>query len=270
MFLFIEKTKLSDRRDDFSNESVYLYFPTVSLRCKIESVRLRNQRQLEIFKCIVLQFDNLIQFLGISPDQTWRKSRRGVDMKESTRVREKLGGGYSGIGSVEVAGEILMQLAKFRHPTSLKALSDMCRLTPSKVHRYLSSLSKLGLVFQGAKSGNYSLGRNTILIGLAAMRQNDQIDEVIEQLPELAGKAKSHCFLTVWSKAGPTIIKWERSDDSLVIGLPLGQVLPVSHSASGHVFAAHLGAAITRDLLAQEGFPMATSRFALMRICRPF
>lgn len=173
-------------------------------------------------------------------------------MKESTRVREKLGGGYSGIGSVEVAGEILMQLAKFRQPTTLKALSDLCHLAPSKVHRYLNSLGKLGMVFHGAKSGNYYLGRNVILIGLAAMQQNDQIDEVIEQLKELATKIKSHCFLTVWSKAGPTIIKWERSDDSLIIGLPLGQVLPVSHSASGHVFAAFLEPAMTRDLIAQE------------------
>ncbi len=173
-------------------------------------------------------------------------------MKESTRVREKLGGGYARINSVEVAGEILLQLAKFRHPTTLKNLSAKCQLTPSKVHRYLSSLGKLGLVFQGTRSGNYSLGRNVILIGLAAMQQNDQIDEVIEQLPEFVKKIKHHVFLSVWSKAGPTIIKWERSDDPLLIGLPLGQVLPVSHSASGRVFAALLEKAVTQDLLAQE------------------
>ena len=173
-------------------------------------------------------------------------------MKESTRVRENLGGGYAGINSVEVAGEILLQLAECRHPTTHKALSERCHLTPSKVHRYLSSLAKLGLVFHGTKSGNYSLGKNAILVGLAAMQQNDQIDEVIQQLPELVKKLKHHVFLSVWSMAGPTIIKWERSDDSLVIGLPLGQALPVSHSACGRVFAAFLDAAITRDLIAQE------------------
>src|SRR4051794_25371275 len=113
-------------------------------------------------------------------------------MKESTRVRERLGGGYAGIHSVEVAGGILLKLASFRQPTSLKTLSDVCHLTPSKVHRYLSSMVKLGLVFHGKKSGNYSLGRNAILIGLAAMQQNDQLDEVIEALPELVDKIKCH------------------------------------------------------------------------------
>lgn len=173
-------------------------------------------------------------------------------MKESTRVREKLGGGYAGIHSVEVAAEILLQLANFRQPTSLKTLSDLCRLTPSKVHRYLSSMAKLGLVMHGKKSGNYALGRNAIMIGLAAMQQSDRIDEVIEELPELVAKVKCHVGLSVWSKAGPTIIKWEWSHDPLVIGQPLGQVLPVLHSASGMVFVAFLPPAQTHDLIAAE------------------
>jgi DNA-binding IclR family transcriptional regulator len=145
-----------------------------------------------------------------------------------------------------------MELAKFRHPTTLKTLSARCQLTPSKVHRYLSSLGKLGLVFQGTKSGTYSLGRNAILIGLAAMQQSDQVDDVIQKLPGLVGEIGHHVFLSVWSKAGPTIIKWEWADDPLVVGWPLGQALPVSHSASGRVFAAFLKSAVTRDLLAQE------------------
>ena len=173
-------------------------------------------------------------------------------MKESTRVREKLGGGYAGIHSVEVAAEIMLQLAKFRHPVPLKTLSDLCQLSPSKVHRYLSSLIKLGLIFQGQKSANYTLGRNAVTLGLAAMQQNDQIYEVIEELPNFVRKINRHVLLTVWSKAGPTIIKWERSSDPLVVGLPLGQVLPMTHSAAGLVFSAFLDSELTRELIDKE------------------
>lgn len=90
------------------------------------------------------------------------------------------------------------------------------------------------------------------MIGLAAMQQNDQLDEIIEALPELVGKANCHLVLTVWSKAGPTIIKLARSDDPLLIGMPLGQVLPLTHSASGLVFSAFLERSVTRELIAKE------------------
>jgi DNA-binding IclR family transcriptional regulator len=173
-------------------------------------------------------------------------------MTLATRVHEKLSGKKNGIHSVEVAAEILLQLSYFRQPTSLKSLSERCKLSPSKVHRYLSSLTKLGLIFQGEKSGYYSLGRNAILLGLAAMQQIDQIDDVMEELPTLVKEINCHVALTVWSKTGPTIIKWERSNDSLAVPLQLGQVLPVLHSASGRVFAAFLDISLTRELIAHE------------------
>jgi len=173
-------------------------------------------------------------------------------MALATRVHEKLAGNKAGIHSVEVAAEILLQLANFRQPTSLKSLSERCKLSPSKVHRYLSSLTKLGMTFQGQKSGNYSLGKNAILLGLAAMQHIDQIDDVMEGLPQLVKEIDCHVSLTVWSKTGPTLIKVERSNDSLAIPLMLGQVLPVLHSASGRVFSAFLDAALTRELIVSE------------------
>ncbi|HUQ36799.1 MAG TPA: IclR family transcriptional regulator [Aestuariivirga sp.] len=173
-------------------------------------------------------------------------------MSPPTRVHEKLAGGKAGVYSVEVAAEILLQLANFRQPTSLKSLSERCKLSPSKVHRYLSSLTKLGLAFQGQKSGNYSLGKNAILLGLAAMQHIDQIDDVMEGLPQLVKELECHVYLTVWSKMGPTLIKVERSNDSLAIPLMLGQTLPVLHSSSGRMFLAFLDAAQTRELIANE------------------
>ena len=173
-------------------------------------------------------------------------------MNTPTRVHKKLAGGKAGIYSVEVAAEILLQLANFRQPTSLKSLSERCKLSPSKVHRYLSSLTKLGMTFQGQKSGNYSLGKNAILLGLAAMQHIDQIDDIMEGLPQLVKEIDCHVGLTVWSKTGPTHIKLERSDDLLAVPLLLGQVLPVLHSAPGRVFAAFLDFALTRELIANE------------------
>jgi DNA-binding IclR family transcriptional regulator len=84
------------------------------------------------------------------------------------------------------------------------------------------------------------------------MQQIDQIDDVMEELAILVKEINCHVALTVWSKTGPTIIRWERSDDSLAVPLQLGQVLPILHSASGRVFAAFLDSSLTRELIAQE------------------
>ena len=181
-------------------------------------------------------------------------------MPLETRVHEKLSGQKNGIHAVEVVAEILLQLSHFRQPTSLKLLSERCELSPSMVHRYLSSLIKLGLIFQGQKSGYYSLGRNAVLLGLAAIQQIDQVDEVMEELGILVKEVNCHVALTVWSKTGPTIIRWERSDDRLAVPLQLGQVLPVLHSASGRVFAAFLDTSLTCDLIAQERLSYGDSK----------
>lgn len=173
-------------------------------------------------------------------------------MTLTTRVHDKLTGQKNGIHSVEVAAEILLQLSYFRQPTSLKVLSERCNLNPSKVHRYLSSLTKLGLIFQAQKSGYYSLGKNAVSLGLAAIQQIDQVGDVMDELAFLVREINCHVAITVWSKAGPTIIRWERSNASLAATLQLGQVLPILHSASGRVFAAFLDSSLTRELIAQE------------------
>ncbi len=173
-------------------------------------------------------------------------------MPLATRVYEKLTGQKDGIHAVEVVAEILVQLSHVRQPTSLKVLSERCNLSPSMVHRYLSSMMKLGFIFQGQKSGFYSLGRNAVSIGLAAIQQMDQVDDVMEELGVLVREVNCHVAITVWSKTGPTIIKWERSEDRLAVPMQLGQVLPVLHSASGRVFAAFLDASLTSELIARE------------------
>jgi DNA-binding IclR family transcriptional regulator len=80
----------------------------------------------------------------------------------------------------------------------------------------------------------------------------DQVDDVMEELGALVKEVNCHVAITVWSKTGPTIIRWERSEDRLAVPLQLGQVLPVLHSASGRVFAAFLDSSLTSDLIARE------------------
>ena len=148
--------------------------------------------------------------------------------------------------------QILLKLADFRQSVSLKELSEACHMPPSKVHRYLVSMVKTGVVFQGDKTTNYALGNSAVTIGLAALQQLDFVDQVAEDLSRLATTINCNVALFVWSKSGPTLISWARVMDDVNVPLKLGQTLALLHSATGRVFASYLHRSITGKLLDQE------------------
>ena len=56
--------------------------------------------------------------------------------------------GAQGINSVEIAITILDALAKLKEPTRAIDLADMTGLTKSRLHKYLVSLCRKGILYQ--------------------------------------------------------------------------------------------------------------------------
>ena len=57
---------------------------------------------------------------------------------------------------------------------------------------------------------------------------------------------------SVWGNCGPTIVAWEGAPGSVLPGFPLGLVLPVTASASGKAFAAHLPQDVLTPFIEKE------------------
>ena len=93
-------------------------------------------------------------------------SRSGVPRALERRQR---------VQSAETGMVVLKGLAAIGGSASLTALSAHIDQSPAKVHRYLVSLMQEGLVDQDSTSQHYVLGPALIPIGLAAMRQAEQI-----------------------------------------------------------------------------------------------
>ncbi|KAG0911943.1 hypothetical protein G6F31_021494 [Rhizopus arrhizus] len=70
---------------------------------------------------------------------------------------------------------VLKALGELRGRAGLSVLAARIEESPAKVHRYLVSLMEGGLVGQDAATQQYFLGLETLLLGLAAMRQADPI-----------------------------------------------------------------------------------------------
>jgi DNA-binding IclR family transcriptional regulator len=161
-----------------------------------------------------------------------------------------------GVQSVEVSVTLLTALARHGAAMSLSELGEAAGMAPAKVHRYLASFVDCGMVRQ-RKSGKYDLGPRAAEIGIAAVARIDPVNRAADGLSGLVEETGMSAILAVWGTHGPTVIRWEKAATALVTTLGVGAVLPVTRSATGRVFLAHLPDRLLADLVAAEGTTLA-------------
>ncbi len=145
-----------------------------------------------------------------------------------------------GIGSVETAAAILGALAEGGGQMPLGELADAAGMHRAKVHRYLISLTRTGLVAQPERNGAYSIGPLAISIGLVGLRRVDPIRITYAALPELRDRVDETVFLAIWGDMGVTCIGLEESAHPITLNIRVGSVLPFLSTAAGQVFAAYM------------------------------
>ncbi|MBS0553285.1 MAG: helix-turn-helix domain-containing protein, partial [Proteobacteria bacterium] len=77
--------------------------------------------------------------------------------------------GKHGVQSLEVGMSILKAMATGRRSMMLKDIAAAAGMPPSKVHRYLVSLIRSGLVEQDRLTSRYDLGPFALNLGLVAL-----------------------------------------------------------------------------------------------------
>ena len=157
-----------------------------------------------------------------------------------------------GIQSVEVGQRLLSALAAAPGPLALRDLAAQARMPPSKAHRYLVSYGRVGLVEQEGESGHYGLGRFALELGLAALGRLDPVTVASPVIRELARSLDQTVALAVWANHGPVIVRWVGGDSPVSATLRVGSVMPLSRSATGLAFLAHLPPGRWQTLLKRE------------------
>lgn len=157
-----------------------------------------------------------------------------------------------GINSIEVGLKILKELVRLGHPAPLKDIAKAAAMHPAKVHRYLVSFVREGLVAQNSGNGHYTLGPYALELSLACLARLDAVRVGSTVLEELAAKINESVFLAVWGAAGPTVVDWQPSLSSISASTHTGTVFPLLSSSTGQVFAAHLSEALVEALVEQE------------------
>lgn len=170
-----------------------------------------------------------------------------------------------GIQSVEIAARILRALAEGGGALALRDLAAAAGMHRGKVHRYLVSLARAGLVAREPEAGRYGIGPLAISAGLAGLNRLNPVRLAYEALPALRDRIGETVVLAVWGERGATVIALEDSARPVTLNVRVGSILPLRTSAIGRVFAAHLPEPVLRPVLAAEAKRGAMPAAALAR-----
>jgi len=174
------------------------------------------------------------------------ETRELSEAADSAGAEEKL---RSGIQSIEVGFRLLEVLTRERRAMMLRDLALAAGMSPAKAHRYLVSFLRLGLVAQDPVSGRYELGGFALQMGLARLSRVDGVKLARIALTGLRDEIDQTVGIAVWGNQGPTIVHWMESSHPAKAALKLGDVMPLTSSATGLLFSAYLPRSKTRTML---------------------
>lgn len=162
-----------------------------------------------------------------------------------------------GVQAVDTAVRVLSSLIDMGAPLPLKTVAERSDMQPPKAHRYLVSFCRSGLAERDAATGGYRLGPLAVRLGLAALRHLNVVQVAAPMLAALRDELGFTTGLAVWGSAEPTFVRFEETNDALIISGRPGSVMPVLSSSTGRVFGAYLPRSITGPFLERElaGFP---------------
>ncbi len=167
-------------------------------------------------------------------------------------AQPRLPGPRRGIQSVEVAGRILSSLLEMQRPVRLTDLAHKAALPRAKLHRYLISLGRAGLIGQHDASGRYDLGGLARRISSELHASRSAADVALPFARELSRQLKETVFITEMTADGPVSVHSAVPDLPVVTTPRLGLSHPLRTTATGRVFAAFLPDGVRDALLERE------------------
>lgn len=167
------------------------------------------------------------------------------------------GEGKNGVQSLEIGMTILRAISSGHRSMMLKDIAAAADMPASKAHRYIVSLVRSGLVEQDPMTSRYDLGPFALSLGLVAVDRLDRVKLGLSAIADLRDEINQTTGLSVWSDAGPVIIRSVRPYRPITVNVVTGSALQLLTSASGRTFAAWLPRSTTDALIGRERATLA-------------
>tara|TARA_R110000868_G_scaffold55460_2_gene172475 strand:- start:14738 stop:15517 length:780 start_codon:yes stop_codon:yes gene_type:complete len=146
----------------------------------------------------------------------------------------------AGVQSVEIAAEVLRAILADGGATTLTRIAEQTAMPAAKIHRYLVSLVRAGLVEQDSASPRYRIGAFSMELGLAALGSIDTVEIGTHAMRSLRDRLNQTTVLTFWGSHGPTIVRFMESSHPVTVNVRVGNVLPLLTTALGRIYYSYL------------------------------
>jgi len=157
-----------------------------------------------------------------------------------------------GLQSLQTAFRILDALSNAHGPVGLSSLAaELGELKP-RVYRHLATMKRLGVVFQEARNGGYTLGGKLFTLGEAALEQFDLRLVAAPFLTQLRDLTRQTALLSVSGNGEPIVLSSVEYRDRLAIMSHSGNRPPEHCSSQGRIALAFADEAARNRLLAQK------------------
>lgn len=157
-----------------------------------------------------------------------------------------------GLQSLQTAFRILDELSNAHGPVGLSSLAAKVGELKPRVYRHLATMKRLGVVFQDARSGGYSLGGKLFTLGEAALEQFDLRHVAAPFLIQLRDLTRQTALLSVPGNGEPIVLSCVEYRDRLAITSHPGNRPPPHCSSQGRIALAFADEAARRRVLAQK------------------
>ena len=133
---------------------------------------------------------------------------------------------------------LVQTLAEAPGPARLADLARATGMPSGKVHRYLVSLIRSGLVEQDSVASRYDLGPLALRAGVVALSRSDALKRAERTLKSIVARTGETAAVAVWGSHGPTLVRLVEARHELATSVPLGHVCTLTYSAAGLVYCA--------------------------------
>lgn len=171
----------------------------------------------------------------------------------------------AGNRTVLIGIEILQTVVRSKKAIALTEIAKQTGMSPSRTHRYISSLCQAGFLRQDPDSGRYDVGPGVIELGISAVARVDGIRLAANVMDELTSKTRLVSYLCVWGSNGPTVIKSELGTVQTAVRVREGSNLSML-TATGQIFLTYWPRADTEKLFNRDLDEWNTSAPASRRI----
>lgn len=159
-----------------------------------------------------------------------------------------------GIQSVEVAGQILQTVVAQARPLTLKEIAELVDTPPAQVFTYLVSLTRVGMLKRNPTTQAFEPGPLSFRLGIAALHSLPKVRAAMPVSDALGNRLGLNAFIAVWSRHGPTAVRYLEHAMVLNIGFRLGDILSLTRTATGRLFSAFQPPALCEEVIRHKTF----------------